>query len=84
MEAGPGYHAGPQREPAARGGIPLEAPPRRVLRPGGSMGLFAEYRASLKPLDVEEPVDVFVHRPVGFIIARLVMAGRRSKRDPAG
>ena len=37
------------------------------------MGLLADYRASLKPLDVEEPIDVFVHRPVGFVIARLAM-----------
>jgi phosphatidylglycerophosphate synthase len=37
------------------------------------MGLLADYRASLKPLDVEEPVDVFVHRPVGFVFARLAM-----------
>ncbi len=37
------------------------------------MGLLADYRASLKPLDVEEPVDVFVHRPVGYVIARLAL-----------
>jgi phosphatidylglycerophosphate synthase len=37
------------------------------------MGLLADYRASLKPLDVEEPIDVYVHRPIGFVIARLAM-----------
>lgn len=36
------------------------------------MGLLSDYRASLKPLDVEEPVDVWLHRPAGYVIARLV------------
>lgn len=35
------------------------------------MSLLQQYRASLKPLDVEEPIDVFVHRPLGFIVAKL-------------
>ncbi len=35
------------------------------------MSLLAGYRASLKPLDVEEPIDVFVHRPLGYVFARL-------------
>ena len=35
------------------------------------MSLIADYRASLKPLDVEEPIDVYVHRPVGFVVAKL-------------
>jgi phosphatidylglycerophosphate synthase len=37
------------------------------------MSLVQEYRASLKPLDVEEPIDVYVHRPLGFIVAKLSM-----------
>lgn len=37
------------------------------------MSLIQEYRASLKPLDVEEPIDVYVHRPLGFIVAKLSM-----------
>lgn len=37
------------------------------------MGLLADYRRSLKPIDVEEPIDLFVHRPIGFVIARLAM-----------
>lgn len=35
------------------------------------MGFLAGYRASLKPLDVEEPIDVFVHRPLGYIFAKV-------------
>jgi hypothetical protein len=34
------------------------------------MGLFAGYRASLKPLEVEEPIDVLLHRPLGYLVAR--------------
>lgn len=28
------------------------------------------YRATLKPLEVEEPIDVWVHRPLAFVVAR--------------
>jgi hypothetical protein len=35
------------------------------------MGFWSDYRSSLKPIDVEEPVDVWLHRPVGYVIARL-------------
>jgi phosphatidylserine synthase len=35
------------------------------------MDLLSGYRASLKPLDVEEPIDVFVHRPLGYLFARI-------------
>jgi phosphatidylglycerophosphate synthase len=34
------------------------------------MGFWSGYRSSLKSLDVEEPVDVWVHRPVAYVIAR--------------
>lgn len=34
------------------------------------MSLLADYRASLKPLAVEEPIDVYVHRPLGYLFAR--------------
>lgn len=29
------------------------------------------YRASLKSIDVEEPIDLFVHRPLAFVVAKL-------------
>jgi phosphatidylglycerophosphate synthase len=35
------------------------------------MRLLAEYRASLKSPAVEEPIDLFVHRPLAFVIAKL-------------
>jgi len=35
------------------------------------MGFWSGYRASLKPLDIEEPIDVYMHRPAGYVIARL-------------
>src|SRR4051794_15426696 len=34
------------------------------------MGFWSGYRATLKPLDVEEPVDVYLHRPLGYVLAR--------------
>jgi phosphatidylglycerophosphate synthase len=34
------------------------------------MGFWSGYRASLKPLEVEEPIDVYVHRPLGYVLAR--------------
>jgi len=33
------------------------------------MSLIDGYKASLKPLEVEEPIDVFVHRPLGYLVA---------------
>lgn len=33
------------------------------------MSLLDGYKASLKPLEVEEPIDVFVHRPLGYVVA---------------
>jgi phosphatidylglycerophosphate synthase len=35
--------------------------------------LFDGYWQSLKPLDVEEPIDVWVHRPLAFLFARLLL-----------
>src|SRR5258708_18535839 len=34
------------------------------------MGFWAGYWASLKPLEVEEPIDVYVHRPLAYLLAR--------------
>ena len=34
------------------------------------MGFWSGYRASLKPLEVEEPIDVYVHRPLAYVLAR--------------
>lgn len=34
------------------------------------MGLLEEYKSTLKPLAVEEPIDVYVHRPLAFVLAR--------------
>jgi hypothetical protein len=36
------------------------------------MGFFDGYRASLKPRDVEEPVDYWVHRPLAYLFARVL------------
>jgi hypothetical protein len=33
------------------------------------MSLLDGYKKSLKPLDVEEPIDVFVHRPLAYLLA---------------
>jgi phosphatidylglycerophosphate synthase len=34
------------------------------------MGFWSGYRATLKPLEVEEPIDVYVHRPLAYVLAR--------------
>lgn len=34
------------------------------------MGFWSGYFASLKPLEVEEPIDVWVHRPLAYVFAR--------------
>src|SRR5712671_6044185 len=34
------------------------------------MGFWAGYWASLKPLEVEEPIDIYVHRPLAYVLAR--------------
>ncbi len=35
-----------------------------------SSGFWAGYWQSLKSLDVEEPIDVYVHRPLAYVLAR--------------
>lgn len=40
------------------------------------MGFWDGYRASLKPRDVEEPIDLLVHRPLGYVFARLSLPTR--------
>ena len=37
------------------------------------MGFWAGYWASLKPREVEEVIDVYVHRPLAYILARLLL-----------
>jgi phosphatidylglycerophosphate synthase len=37
------------------------------------MGFWAGYRASLKPLAVEETIDVYVHRPLAYVLARVLL-----------
>lgn len=34
------------------------------------MGLWSEYRSTLKSVEVEEPIDLAVHRPLAFALAR--------------
>jgi hypothetical protein len=36
------------------------------------MSFWDGYRQSLKPLEVEEPIDVWVHRPLAYLLARAV------------
>lgn len=33
-------------------------------------GFWEGYRKTLKPLDVEEPVDVWIHRPIAYLLTR--------------
>lgn len=43
---------------------------RRGSRYAPAVGLWDRYKATLKPLSVEEPIDVVWHRLVGYAIAR--------------
>ena len=36
-------------------------------------GFWSGYWQSLKSLDVEEPVDVYVHRPLAYVLAKLLL-----------
>jgi phosphatidylglycerophosphate synthase len=38
-----------------------------------SSGFWAGYWQSLKSLDVEEPVDLYVHRPLAYVLARALL-----------
>lgn len=38
-----------------------------------SSGFWSGYWASLKSLDVEEPIDVYVHRPLAYVLAKLLL-----------
>jgi phosphatidylglycerophosphate synthase len=47
-----------------------------LLERGLGMSLLEGYKASLKPLEVEEPIDFFVHRPLAYGLARMLMPTR--------
>ncbi len=34
------------------------------------MGIWSEYKSTLKPLEVEEPIDLALHRPLAFLVAK--------------
>ncbi len=51
--------------------IPPLACWRETCKPRASMSILDGYKASLKPLEVEEPIDVYVHRPLGYLVALL-------------
>lgn len=55
----------------APAGIPVAAD--SSLAPDRSSGFRAGYRRSLKPLQVEEPIDVWVHRPLAYLLARTLL-----------
>jgi phosphatidylglycerophosphate synthase len=37
------------------------------------VAFWADYRKSLKPIEVEEPVDRWFHRPLGYVVARALL-----------
>ncbi len=39
----------------------------------GLLRVWSEYKKSLKPLEVEEPVDVWIHRPLAFLLAKSLL-----------
>lgn len=44
----------------------------RGFAPGPSEGFWAGYWKTLKPLAVEEPVDVWIHRPLAYVLSKLL------------
>lgn len=53
--------------------MPRDTRPSAALRrhrATTSMGFWSGYRATLKSLEVEEPIDVYVHRPLAYVLAR--------------
>ena len=44
-----------------------------VVRRPTVMAFWSAYFQSLKPLSVEEPIDVWVHRPIAYVLARAFM-----------
>src|SRR5688572_24998222 len=41
--------------------------------PAPKQRFWAGYWKSLKPLEVEEPIDVWVHRPLAYVLARALL-----------
>jgi phosphatidylglycerophosphate synthase len=61
-----------QPDAQARSGAGVATPAEAV--PGlreAAQTLFSDYRKTLKPLEVEEPIDVWVHRPLAYLLAKL-------------
>jgi phosphatidylglycerophosphate synthase len=52
---------------------PLERAGAEVEGEGLRGGFWAGYWKSLKPLEVEEPVDVWIHRPLAYMLARALL-----------
>ncbi len=43
-----------------------------VAGPEPREGLWVAYKKTLKPMDVEEPIDVWVHRPLAYLLAKVL------------
>ncbi len=55
-----------ERETLALKGAGVEAREER------RSGFWSGYRQTLKPLSVEEPIDVWVHRPLAYVLAKVL------------
>ncbi len=53
--------------------IPSGAGDADLRQSSPAPGFWAGYWKSLKPLDVEEPIDVWVHRPLAYVLARALL-----------
>jgi len=56
--------------PASSAGVATPAETVPGLR-DAAQSLWSDYRKTLKPLEVEEPIDVWVHRPLAYLVAKL-------------
>lgn len=50
----------------------MTVPEGAPLETGGAQGssFWADYRSTLKPRDVDEPIDTWFHRPIAYVVAK--------------
>lgn len=67
----PGWDAGSKARVVQQGGQEGLGRLARVVHGEQAMGFWDGYRASLKSPEVEEPIDYWLHRPLGYVVAKL-------------
>ncbi len=68
-----GSRTGDENAAEATGRFSLTALRQALRNASGARGFWGGYVRSLKPLEVEEPIDVWVHRPPAYLLALLLL-----------